>query len=276
VGEGVAAIIGPAISESAVAVAPVANELRVPCINYSGSEQSRGDFAFHYQIGSLEEEPYVLARHVRDRDTQQVAVVHDRAFIGEQYQAFFVDACRRHDLEVTEVVGIAPDGTDAAEVAERVRDSSTVVYLGLGMSAYPLGLALPETVEVAATSALMFGYAMREWTAAWDGWTYVDALHDDNPVLRDLESQWPGAFPAGPTLACAHDMGRLIGEALRRAPALDGEGVRDGLEHVKQLPAALGAPGTVMGFGRHQRGALSGQFLVLRQWRNGASVLWRP
>jgi hypothetical protein len=30
-----------------------------------------------------------------------------------------------------------------------------------------------------------------------------------------------------------------------------------------------------MGFGRWERGALKGEFLVLRQWRSGKSVLWR-
>jgi ABC-type branched-subunit amino acid transport system substrate-binding protein len=272
--DGVAAIIGPAISDSAVAVAPIATELGVPCINYSGSEQSRSEFGFHYQIGSLEEEPYVLAAHLSARGARRVAVVHDRSFIGEQYHAFFADAARRVGIDLAAVVSLSPDGADAAEAAQQLDESTPVAYLGLGMSAYPLARHLSDACGVVATSALMFGYAMPEWAAAWEGWVYVDAVHDHNPVLSELKRQWPGPFPPGPTVAGAHDMGRLVGEALRRAPSVDGNGIRAGLEQVKQVPAALGTPGTVMGFGRHDRGALHGQFLVMREWRGGESRLF--
>lgn len=274
VSDGAIAVAGPAISDSAVAVVPLSAELRVPCINFSGSEHSRGDFAFHYQVGSLEEEPYVIARHLRTRDNR-VAVVHDRSFIGMQYQAFFEDACRRVGLEIVRTAGIEPDGTDAAVAAGAVADVPALAYLGLGPSAYPLALALPRSLPVVATSALIFGYAMPEWTAAWDGWAYIDAVHDDNPKLAAVQRAWTADFPPGPIVPCAHDIGQLIGEALRRAPQPDGEGIRSGLEQVKQLPAALGAPGTVMGFGRHDRGALKGEFLVIREWRAGQSVLRR-
>jgi ABC-type branched-subunit amino acid transport system substrate-binding protein len=272
VADGVIAIAGPAISDSAVAVVPVAEELGVPCINFSGSEQSRGEFAFHYQVGSLEDEPYVLARHLATRGLNEVSVVHDRSFIGEQYAAFFIDAAQRAGIEITATIGLEPDGSDANAVDSA---SSVVAYFGLGMSAYPLVRALPSHVTVVANSALMFGYAMPDWARAWEGWTYVDAVHEANPVFEALRRRWTGELPAGPTLPCAHDIGRLIGKALTLAPQLDGEGLRLGLEAVKQLPAALGAPGTTMGFGRWERGALKGEFLVLRQWRSGKSVLWR-
>jgi hypothetical protein len=41
---------------------------------------------------------------------------------------------------------------------------------------------------------------------------------------------------------------------------------------VKALPAATGRPGTLMGFGNWDRGALKGEYLVLREWRSGRSV----
>ena len=70
-----------------------------------------------------------------------------------------------------------------------------------------------------------------------------------------------------------HDLGRLVAEAIVCADHLTPAGLRDGLEHVKLLPAAIGAPGTTMGFGRWDRAALKGEFLVLRQWRDGESRL---
>jgi branched-chain amino acid transport system substrate-binding protein len=47
-----------------------------------------------------------------------------------------------------------------------------------------------------------------------------------------------------------------------------------GLERVKAIPSATGEPGTLMGFGRHERGALKGRYLVVRQWRDGRSTPW--
>ena len=51
---GVLAVIGPAISDNALACMPVADELQLPCINWSGSEATRSDWMFQYQVGSLE------------------------------------------------------------------------------------------------------------------------------------------------------------------------------------------------------------------------------
>ena len=72
--------------------------------------------------------------------------------------------------------------------------------------------------------------------------------------------------------AMGYDLGRLLAEGLARAPERTREGVKDGLEQVKWLPAAEGHEGTLLGFGNHDRGALHGRYLVLRQWSGGESV----
>jgi hypothetical protein len=72
--------------------------------------------------------------------------------------------------------------------------------------------------------------------------------------------------------AAGYDLGRLAAEGIARAYELTRDGVREGLERVKWLPAAEGYDGTLLGFGTWDRGALHGQFLVVREWRGGASV----
>jgi hypothetical protein len=69
-----------------------------------------------------------------------------------------------------------------------------------------------------------------------------------------------------------YDLGRLVAEALARAPELTREGLKHGLERVKWLPAAEGYDGTLLGFGIRDRGALHGRYLVLRKWVGGHSV----
>ena len=62
-------MIGPAISDNALACVPVTDELTLPSINWTGSEQARSEWMFHYQVGSLEDEPFVIARRLAQRGT---------------------------------------------------------------------------------------------------------------------------------------------------------------------------------------------------------------
>ena len=70
----------------------------------------------------------------------------------------------------------------------------------------------------------------------------------------------------------AYDIGRLLGAALALADEPTRDGLREGLERVKRMPAASGKPGTVMGFGQWDHAALKGDALVLRCWRDGRTV----
>jgi branched-chain amino acid transport system substrate-binding protein len=50
---GVLLIVGPSISDNGLIVRPLADAAGLPCINYTGGERTRGEFMFHYQVGSL-------------------------------------------------------------------------------------------------------------------------------------------------------------------------------------------------------------------------------
>ena len=58
---------------------------------------------------------------------------------------------------------------------------------------------------VVANSALMFGYARKDWRAGWDGWSYVDTVSDGNRRRQALKKRSPKSA-AGPVGVCqAHD-----------------------------------------------------------------------
>ena len=97
-------------------------------------------------------------------------------------------------------------------------------------------------------------------------------IADDNQVLAAVRTRLGADAPPGMFAAVGYDLGQLIAEGLARAPELTAEGVRDGLELVKQVPAAEGRAGTTLGFGHWDRGALHGPYLVLRQWRDTSSI----
>jgi hypothetical protein len=169
--------------------------------------------------------------------------------------------------------------TEATELVARLEASKPdgLVYLGLGVAARTVSLAvqaLEWNVPVVANSALMFGYAQREWREAWDGWVYVDTVSDDNARRASLRER-DRATAAGPVGVAGYDIGRLLGEGIARGDHLTRDGLRDGLERVKRLPASSGHDGTTMGFGQWDRGALKGPYLVLREWRDGKTVQYR-
>jgi branched-chain amino acid transport system substrate-binding protein len=95
---------------------------------------------------------------------------------------------------------------------------------------------------------------------------------DRNTTLNDYRARRGLPFEQSLSAAKGHDIGRLVAEAIARAPELTREGMLHGLELVKWLPAAEGHEGTLLGFGKQDRGALHGRYLVIRQWQDGRTV----
>ena len=269
-------VVGPAVGDNALVVTPLADEARLPTVNWAGTERARGEFMFHLQVGSHEDESVLLARHVASLGVGRVGVILDRSPIGRRYAAFFESECEVLGLEITARAGIAPLAADATRevAAARASGAEALVYLGLGLVGTVVARAHRDAgwdVPAAMNSAGLRGYDPA-FGSEIDGWVYVDMVADDNEVLADLRGRSDAAVASPMTLAVGHDLGQLVAEGLARAPELTREGVRDGLELVKLVPAAEGRGGTTLGFGHFDHGALHGEYLVLRQWRGGTSV----
>ena len=272
----VVAIVGPSISDNALIAAPLCDAARLPAINYSGGERTRSQWMFHYQVGSLEEEPPVLAARMVARGLRRAAVIFDQSPVGRRYAECFEAARARLGLEVTGTASIQALAEDATEILTRLRESQpdVLVYLGLGVSSRAVALArasLGWDIAVLANSALMFGYARPDWRDGYAGWEYIDTIADDNRSRARLNEAFPHAA-GGPIGCAAYDIGRLLGEGIAAAEHLTRAGIADGLRRVKQLPASSGHEGTLIGFGVWDHAALKGHYLVLRTWRDGHSV----
>ncbi|MHB8330023.1 MAG: ABC transporter substrate-binding protein, partial [Acidimicrobiales bacterium] len=231
---GALAVVGPSISDNALVARPLADAAGIPCINYSGGERTRGEWMFHYQVGSLEEEPPVLVAYLVRRGCSSVAVAHDHSPVGRRYAECFAEACASAGIELTASAAVSPLAEDVSPVVRRLRsgDPQFVAYLGLGVAARALSLALAAEkwdVGVVANSALMFGYARRDWRAGWEGWVYVDTVSDTNRARSELRGVSPRSA-AGPIGVAAYDMGRLLGEAIARTAHLTRDGIREALE----------------------------------------------
>ena len=88
------AILGPAVSDNAIVARPLADAARIATLNYSGAEESRSLCGFHFQIGSLEDEPAFLAAHLAARaGFTCIALIQDSSYIGRRMSEFFEDVC---------------------------------------------------------------------------------------------------------------------------------------------------------------------------------------
>src|SRR5437763_3169733 len=144
VAEGVLAIAGPSISDNGLIVRDLADEAGVACINYTGGELTRGRYMFHYQVGSLEEEPAILAVHLRSRGLTTVAMVHDHSPVGRGYASWFDLAASTIGIEVVGRASVTPLADDVTEPVARLQAASpaALVYFGLGVTARSVALAV--------------------------------------------------------------------------------------------------------------------------------------
>jgi ABC-type branched-subunit amino acid transport system substrate-binding protein len=269
-------IVGPAIGDNALVATPLAERRRIPTIHWAGAERARGDYMFHLQVGSHEDEAVVLVRHLAATGIERVAVLYDRSPIGQRQLQYLQRECDVAGLQMAVSVGVSPVSEDATAEVRRVVEaaSDAVVYVGLGLTLAPIAIALTAAGWERPRLAGSAGIRGNDPTigAALDGWTYTDMYADDNETLSALLRSPAGESAHPFSAAKGHDLARLVVEGLARAELQTRDGVREGLELAKWLPAAQGHEGTTLGFGRYDRGALHGRYLVLRRWQGGRSV----
>lgn len=269
-------IVGPAIGDNALVATPLADRYRVPTINWAGTERGRGEYMFHLQVGSHEDESIVLARHVAAYGAGRVGVVHDRSPIGRRHLQFLQAEAEVLGLQVAASASVPPLAEEAGAEVDAVIGVGVdaVVYLGLGLAVPAVARAVGArqwTGLRAMNTCGMRGYAP-EFGRVIEGWVYVDMHSDGNTILAGVRRRLGLGPETGPGPAYGHDLGQLVAEGIARAPERTRDGVKEGLELVKWLPAAEGYDGTLLGFGHFDRGALHGRYLVLRQWLDGRSV----
>ena len=275
--EGCILILGPSVTDFAIPLIPVLDEIQVPAINWSGSGLARGAWGFQLKIGSLPDEAGYLTRLIAARGLHEIALVRDRGPIGDEYSGFLraglesIGVAVLIDLEISE----AADAGRCVD-ALRLREPPCVLYLGLG----PSGVALCRTMRARGWSVPVIGNIGLGVFPEPDleGIVFTDVVDEANPVLQRFVRRWHDRFGPPPLLlglAAAHDLATTAVEALRHAPTLTPAGARTGLERLRGLPAAAGAPGTTIGFAAWDRDGYKGPLIVYREIRDGRAVTHR-
>jgi Periplasmic binding protein len=260
--EGCVVIYGPLVSENAVPLREHVEALaQVPVVSTMGSEDFLGPWTFALNNGSLAEEPGVIASVIRHDGHRRIAVAHEKSLIGVQYLDYFRQACDDLDLEIVREVGIAQVEADKTSSMRLLRDSKpdAVMHVGFGHGLWGMNDALAELgwdPPRYTTTAFELAYFNDDWMKQLASFVGLDQYDERNTLGQAVLDRFAKRFGRRPEYYApcfAYDIGRVVAHGIAGASPLTGLGVRHAIERIKHLPAAAGAPGTRIRFGKFIR-----------------------
>ncbi|WP_158010875.1 ABC transporter substrate-binding protein [Tardibacter chloracetimidivorans] len=277
--EGCVLILGPLISENAVDLkiyvdsAPVQD--RVPYVGSVGTEDCLSEWGFELNNGGHPEEAATIASIMEQDGIRSTAILLEQSLIGQHYTKFFKDAAELWKIDIKGTFFMPQvEGGDKSDVLKQARDSGaeSVLVLGFGYGVAGVNAAMEKIGWVVprytVTNFLTWHFGT-DWQEQMRGWIGLDQYDERNQVGQRFLDRFEakhGARPAYFWGVYTYDQARIAVEALRRAEPLGARGVRDSLERVKGLPAASGAPGTWLKFGKYvHQGWMGAGFLVARK-----------
>jgi len=272
--EGCLAIFGPSITDNAVPTREaIEQRFRVPAVSVSGSDDWLGEWTFSFPMGSLTDEPIFWADLIVKGGHTEVGVLIEQSLVGENYFKSFGSACREAGIRIVAQEQIAQTAQDVGNAIRKVHESkpTALVHCGFGFGILHVNSALealgwnpPRFTSTAFQNAWINPVLWK----AFLGWTGIDQYDEGNLVGQRFLDQYEATYGRRPQY-CVPVVNRDIATALLRAFAdarpLSPRGVKEALERVKMIPAASGAPGTRISFGKWTRRAWMGAgYLVAR------------
>lgn len=275
VDEGCLAVFGPAITDNCVPTKEAIEErFRVPAISVTGTEDWLGEWTFSLPMGSMTDEPIFWAKLIADRGLETVGALVEQSLVGQSYIENFRRACKASGLRLVAEEAIPQTATDIGEQVRRLHEAKVdaVVHCGFGFGIAMMNLSL---LELDWDPPRFMGTAFENawinellWQAL-QGWIGLDVYDETNRLgqqfLDEYEQEY-GRRPEYCVPVANRDLATTLLLAFADAHPLTPRGVKEALERVKMVPAASGAPGTRLSFGKWtRRGWMGAGYLVARQ-----------
>ncbi|MGO8864337.1 MAG: ABC transporter substrate-binding protein [Acidimicrobiales bacterium] len=278
-------VIGPYITDNALALLPATERLHVPLISHNGSRVFSSHYGFTIANGGLAEEGAMMAGWLRDKGHLRVGTVVEISPGGQEYATAFRDAARRNGLSIVSEVFIEQNGAQLADGLKYLHKSAkpdAIAYCGYG---YPVGMFNPILSELGwdppriMSSAFMWYINEPRLLQDLEGWCGIDqtgpvseeeGLPNQNhmELLERFDRRF-GRRILHSMIACSYDAGRVAVAGLAKAPLLTPDGVVAGLESLTMYPCSLGGPRTHISFGPHDRKGAKGDWLTIRKMVDG-------
>ncbi|MGP0030015.1 MAG: ABC transporter substrate-binding protein [Acidimicrobiales bacterium] len=275
VDEGCLAVFGPAITDNCVPTREAIEErFRVPAISVTGSEEWLGEWTFSLSMGSMTDEPIFWADLLSKDGYREVGVLIERSLVGDSYVRNFRQACADREIRIVAEEWVPQTAQDISTSVHKLHEakSEAIVHCGFG---FGIVFVNPTLEEMGWDPPRFMGTAFQNaWInqMMWDairGYTGLDQYDESNPVGQAFLDQYEAAYGRRPEYCVPvvnRDIATILLRALAGAHPLTPRGVKEALERVKMIPAASGAPGTRLSFGKWtRRGWMGAGYLVARQ-----------
>jgi branched-chain amino acid transport system substrate-binding protein len=201
-------------------------------------------------------------------------VTHVKSMIGQEYLQFARAAVQELGLHVVAElpIPIDKDKRTAALASLAKLQPDAIIHLGLGKGLLGMNESLeeigwmPPRYTQTSFEAAANNDEIRRKLAGWIGLDQYDERNKTGQVFLDRFEARYGRRPEYYMSVYMYDMARVILRAVSNAQPLTGLGVKEALERIKMMPAACGAPGTRIKFGRFMRqGWVGSEYLVARR-----------
>ncbi len=278
---GCLAVVGANYTDSAIALAEHANARRVPLISMCGTDQFHGEYCFRVGNGDVGNEPALIVNWLKRNGHRRVAVVSPWSPIGEEYFRFFRQECRRLGVTISAVQSVtaATSVDDLVAKFEELREVQPDALVWLGYGGLFVSRAVPQALEqlgwdpprIVTTAFMQYIWGFEPF----EGWVGIDQWCPENPRMHTFHQRfvarygedpamWPNAIPG-----LAYDMAAIVVEGLHRAPILTPEGLKQGIERIRLMPAVTGGPNTHIAGGPFDHQLFKGDWLHYGTVRNG-------
>jgi branched-chain amino acid transport system substrate-binding protein len=282
---GCLAVLGPYITDNAMALLPALERRQVPVVSTNGAKPFHSRYGFTLGNGGVSEEGAFCAGWLRKKGFQRVAAVTEISPGGGEYSKAFRAAARRNRVNLVADVFVDQTGDDLAAVLKHLHDDvqpDAIAYLGYG---YPVAMFNPVLRDLdwdpprVMSTAFMWYINEPSMLDDMEGWYGVDQVGNDKedsnpnywPFIRRFERRF-GRRVQHAMLGCSYDQTRATIAGIANAPLLDPNGVVAGLETLTMLPAVSGGPRTYISFGPYDRKGFKGDWLTIRRIVDGMPI----
>jgi branched-chain amino acid transport system substrate-binding protein len=277
--QGCVVILGPLISDNSLALQSTVDEVGVPVIGWTGAHRFASDYCFTVANGDIPTEGVICANWFARRGIERVGLFWEAGSSGRDYADYFRETALRLGLTVTREVMLEPNPRNLqAHLAEmRATRTEGVYYGGYGYATFHFAEAFQsldwDPPRIMGT-AFMFYSNSNQWAQGLEGWHGIDQLGEEgaNPNYQAMARRFVERFgrPArNVVVALAYDTARAAMHGIANARMPIPREVRDGLERIRWMPATNGGPATYVQFGPGDHKGYKGDFLTVRELRDG-------
>jgi ABC-type branched-subunit amino acid transport system substrate-binding protein len=275
VDEGCLAVFGPAITDNCVPTREaIEQRFQVPAISVTGTDDWLGEWTFSLPMGSMTDEPIFWADLIAADGHREVGVLAEQSLVGESYIRNFRRACAQKGIRIVGEEWVPQTAQDISDALGRLHEAKpdALVHCGFG---FGIVFVNPVLEQLGWDPPRYLGTAFQNawinpimWQAIL-GWTGLDQYDEGNPVGQEFLDRYEAAYGRRPQYCVPvmnRDLATVLLQAFADAHPLTPRGVKEALERVKMVPAAGGAPGTRLSFGRWtRRGWMGAGYLVARR-----------